>query len=219
MGDHHGGAPRRASPLERTAADTIVEKRRGGIQWIYKTLAGTNGQYVLTSVVDGFGNATDLIYTQGYVSEIHNSAGQWIRFARKLYDSTLPSSPAPSTRIERVTDSSGRAMSFGYTSAGLLTTATDALGHVWSYSYGTNGRLTSATDPLENEFLLAGYDSQGRVASWTGETGTWTFDYTSLSGVTRATDALGNIWKYVRLTTGVRVEEPTGGAMRGDARR
>lgn len=132
------------------------------------------------------------------------------------YDSPAPGSGAclsTATWCDVVTAANGRALTEGFSSAGLVTSVTDPLDRTWTYGYNSSDQLTSATDPLGNETTYtygsgssgstslasdlltvtkpAGgvttntYDSQGRVVTQTDPMGyETTFDYSDLDTAT-----------------------------------
>ncbi len=68
-------------------------------------------------------------------------------------------------RIERVTDSTGRFITFGFDSNGDLTSYTDPEGKVWGYGYDTQHKIISETDPMAIDTITNTYDTLGRVAT------------------------------------------------------
>jgi RHS repeat-associated protein len=57
--------------------------------------------------------------------------------------------PATATSCDTITSASGRTLTSGLNSAGLVTSVTDPMGRTWSYGY-TGSDLTKVTDPMGN---------------------------------------------------------------------
>ncbi len=95
--------------------------------------------------------------------------------------------------LASITDTQDRTIRFGYTN-GRLTTMTDVAGaRTFSYGYDSTGRLTSYTDPANvNKPTLFGYDSNSNLARVTDPRGNVTkISYDTkrrVTSVTRVTD-------------------------------
>ena len=112
-------------------------------------------------------------------------------------------------RLESVSDSAGRKLTFAYNSEGRVTSAKDPLGHTvkytyekgelatvtqpgetklrWKFKYGTLAQLTSETDGREHTTTIE-YNSSHQVASETDPLSRKrTFEYTTIAGGTQTT--------------------------------
>jgi RHS repeat-associated protein len=79
--------------------------------------------------------------------------------------------------VTRETDPEGHAWDFGYNESLQQVQARDPLGHVWSYEYDAQGNLLSTADPEGNSSQYA-YDDQGRRIRYTDRAGNdWTWGY------------------------------------------
>lgn len=86
-------------------------------------------------------------------------------------------------------------ISYGFSSAGRLTSETDLNQYVTRLAYNTRGQLTSVTDPAGR--TLAFSYSGARVAAVTGPLGRkWTYGYDTSGDLTRATDPMGRAWSF-----------------------
>lgn len=142
----------------------------------------------LAHVEDIDGDETSLTYdTSGKLTTITDSAGRSLQVtwtADRITSIADPSTPA-------------RAVTYGYTPSGLLSTVTDVNGGVTSVAYDPSNRIVSVTDPRHNaagtsKAVVNIYDTQGRVIHQTDETGdVHMFDYTTVAGATIVTDPTG----------------------------
>jgi RHS repeat-associated protein len=144
----------------------------------------------LTSVKDRNGNALTYTYgTNGHPSAVTDTQGRTTTFG---YDTG-----SWSPRINLITDSTGRSVSYTYyPSGGPLKTFTDGAGKTTTYSYDGDGDLTKVVDGNGN-ITQIGYDTSYRVTSikritdnttLVGNTTTFTYN----TGNTVVTDPLGH---------------------------
>jgi YD repeat-containing protein len=140
---------------------------------------GTGGSLALSSVQDRNGNTLTLTQMTG-ATVIADGLGRTL---------TLTLDPT-SKNIVKVTDQTGRAISFGYTS-GNLTQMTDANGNVTTFGYsGGGGLMSSETRPAGNTPLTQTFDSSSRVATQVDSRGnSLTFNYSN--NTTAYSDPLG----------------------------
>jgi len=159
----------------------------------------------LAHVEDIDGDETSLTYdTSGKLTTITDSAGRSLQVtwtADRITSIADPSTPA-------------RAVTYGYTPSGLLSTVTDVNGGVTSVAYDPSNRIVSVTDPRHNaagtsKAVVNIYDTQGRVIHQTDETGdVHMFDYTTVADatgfteVTRVTSGLTTTVVWSRALTG-----------------
>lgn len=142
------------------------------------------------------------------------------------YITALAYSPSDPQELATVTDPGGRALSFAYNSAGQVASVTDPAGRSVSFSYdpagdlsgitGVNGGITSFTYDGDHHMLslldpdqagapsphplINAYDAQGRVSTQTDAMGrVTTFDYSSVPGSTKVTQAGGDTTLYTYL--------------------
>jgi YD repeat-containing protein len=143
----------------------------------------------LTQIVDEHGNALDLTYTGGSLTQVSDGLGRVLTFAYDRLTGMLGS----------ITDGT-RTVSYSYT-GGVLTGFTDAGGRHWTFGYvqpgPIQGLLTGVTEPLENTPLSQTYDPLGRVVSQMdarGGVANYVWDGAA-GGV--FTDPLGRSWTYL----------------------
>lgn len=106
------------------------------------------------------------------------------------------------SRITRVEDPTGRAVTYGYDGAGNLTDVVDVTGGHWTFSYDASHRMVTMREPRffgdattsPTPELRNTYDTSSRVVAQTDALGrTTTFDYASVAGGTKVTDPKGNV--------------------------
>lgn len=173
---------------------------------VYITLTKNNGAFTLR---DKHGN-TIQFDTQGNAWIISDPNGNNITITNQ------------SGAIDKITDASGRTLTFTYGANGKVSTMTypdpfDPAGKTFTYHYDAAGDLiktvnpvTGATlytydnhhnllaviDPSGNKVMGIAYDASGRTASFTDSEGeTWTYLYTSETQ-RQMSDSGGNLWKY-----------------------
>ena len=84
------------------------------------------------------------------------------------------------TSIQSITDPIGRQVRYSYDSSGRLQEVIDPAGGVTRYTYDTADRIVSLRDPRGIIFLTNEYDSDGRIVRQTqADGGVWRFDYTT----------------------------------------
>jgi RHS repeat-associated protein len=110
-----------------------------------------------------------------------NSDGRLIRIADRygnfqsiLYESNgrtvPPGAWGLTTRIRRVTDTSGNTFDFAYDTSGWLASITDSAGRVYQYEHDAQGHLTAVTDPLGQQEMFT-YDADGFMTGHTDARG------------------------------------------------
>lgn len=114
-----------------------------------------NASKKVAKIVDVDGNAMTFTYIGTDLTSVKDA------FNRTL---TLLCSGG---RIVRVTDSTGRYVSYAFDTAGNLASMTDPELKVWKYGYDTAHRMTSLTDPLNITTAANTYDGLGRVMTQT----------------------------------------------------
>jgi RHS repeat-associated protein len=99
-------------------------------------------------------------------------------------------------RIDRVTDHTGRFVSYAYNANGELVTVTNADNDTLGYKY-QNSRVAEITDFNGNLYLSNTYDEVGRVLSqyMLGQ-GTFGFEYDFINRITAITDPNGAVRRY-----------------------
>ncbi|MEA2493589.1 MAG: hypothetical protein QOJ29_1500 [Thermoleophilaceae bacterium] len=148
----------------------------------------------LDSIVDKNGRTISLTYNADVsVHTMTDTEGRTVTFG---YDTG-----SFRARINSITDSSGRNLSYTYyPSGGPLKTFTDGAGKTTTYSYDGDGDLTQITDGAGN-ITVIGYDASYRVSSikrvtnnttLAGDTTTFTYN----SGNTVVTDPNGHATTY-----------------------
>ncbi|MHB1950552.1 MAG: DUF6531 domain-containing protein, partial [Acidiferrobacteraceae bacterium] len=122
--------------------------------------------------------------------------GRWVTIQYASND--LYNYPAGTSEITRITDNSGRSVSYTYDTNGRLTSATDPDGGVEHYTYvGTTDELQSVIRPNGQTWVTNVYDTNGRVIQQTlADGGTYSFSYVTNSAgqvtQTTVTDPDGN---------------------------
>jgi len=121
--------------------------------------------------------------------------------------------------LTRVTDPSGRELTFTYDAAGRIVSITDPTGRTMSYTYDANDNLVRYTDPAGGQFdytydgnhwltsitnsrgiqfVTNTYDGDGRVISQSNAFGAVTnFSYDTTNRITTETDPLGRSTQYI----------------------
>jgi RHS repeat-associated protein len=112
------------------------------------TLTTSNGSFVYTPTAGG----DSYTYPQdgGQLTAETDPAGNILTIAQ---DSPAPGSgacPSAAASCETIRAASGRTLTVGSSSAGLITSVTDPMGRTWTYQYNAADQLTSATDPMSN---------------------------------------------------------------------
>ena len=194
---------------ERGYQSTYRTDRFGRLlQWTdplsHTTLTERNADGLLTRLTgadpDGTGSATSPVTVSGY-----DALGNLVyRKNPDGYSATWTYTTA-FNRVATAVDEVGEDVSFGYDSAGNLTSATDALGYVTSYTVNSRGLPTSittpdpdGTGPLSAAVTSFGYDSYGRMTTITNpDSTTRTFSYNTADMRTGETDELNHSTTFV----------------------
>lgn len=147
---------------------------------IRATLAAVTGGYEVSTP----DRRTSMFDTAGRLTGIRDAHGEGLSFGWTGADLTTVTDAAgrqvtftygTDTLLDRLDLPDGRHVDYGYT-AGRLTSVTDLGGQVWSYGYGTAGRLTTVTDPRNHVITTNVYDStSGRVTQQSDGVGNDTF--------------------------------------------
>lgn len=199
-----------------------------GTSQVTKNSFDTSGFFKLTQTIDPVGRATTYTYAnqidltgiaQTTANGIHTTIAQYV------YNTDH--------RPIFYTDAAGRTSTYGYDSAGQLTSVTNALSQTTTFAYNSTGDLTTVTnansitaalytydafdrvqtlEDSEGWLLTYSYDNADRITSVTYPDGTqdrYTYNRLDLAS---HTDRLGRITTYVydadrRLTS---VTDPTG---------
>jgi RHS repeat-associated protein len=115
-------------------------------------------------------------------------------------------------RIISITDPAGRTTTFTY-NGDYLSTVTDPLGATWTYTYDANGRMLTKTDPMGHTTTYT-YDEKGRIISSIDPEGnikTITYDQTNQIAI--VTEKNGSQWIYVYdniLNVPLQIIDPSG---------
>ncbi|MDX3750613.1 DUF6531 domain-containing protein [Streptomyces sp. AK08-02] len=144
----------------------------------------------LTGWLDGAGQGLAFTYSDTKLTKITDAAGR----------ETTVDVDAPTGRLNSVTLSNGRKVTYGY-EAGQLARVTGTDGGVTQYTY-TGGRLATVVDPRGNTVTQNTYDeTTGRIRSQIDANGgkfsfTWkaATDAPAGSGESNVTDPAGGIW-------------------------
>ena len=178
------------------------------LQWTdplsHTTLTERNADGLLIRLTgadpDGTGSATSPVTVSGY-----DALGNLVyRKNPDGYSATWTYTTA-FNRVATAVDEVGEDVSFGYDSAGNLTSATDALGYVTSYTVNSRGLPTSVTTPdpdgtgpLSAAVTSFAYDSYGRMTTITNpDSTTRTFSYNMADMRTGETDELSHTASFV----------------------
>lgn len=126
----------------------------------------------LQSIRDRHGNQITLTRASGGqsgdITQITSPNGRWIKLSYA------------SGRVVRAQDNAGRAVVYGYDTAGRLTSVTSPGGRTTGYGYDTANRMTTVTDARGITYLTNTYDTAGRVVAQTMPDGvTYGFAYTT----------------------------------------
>jgi YD repeat-containing protein len=144
------------------------------------------------------GHSLALSRSGGKVSKITGSSGRYLAITRTA------------GRIDGVADQTARGVAYTY-SGGRLTAARGVDGQSETYGYDSAGRLTSVTTPMGRRKLAVSYDADGRVA-WLEQAGQGrtTFAYDDAHGRRTVTMADGTVLTQVYDFAGRLVEERLG---------
>jgi YD repeat-containing protein len=101
------------------------------------------------------------------------------------------------SNLTRITEPSGRAISFTVDSSQRVVAATDPIGRTVTYGYGSDGRLKTVTDPAGGTTTYT-YDATGKILTVTDPRGITylTNTYGGDGKVTRQTLADGGTWNF-----------------------
>jgi YD repeat-containing protein len=122
---------------------------------------------MLSSVHDSSGNGAGLIYAGGTnLVAVTNAFGGRFDLSRS------------GGRIDSVSDSAGRSVSYAYSPDGCLTGVTDTAGYAWKLAYDADGNFISETDPSGTVTVLNTYNEFGQVTNQLSAAGDpWRFGY------------------------------------------
>jgi RHS repeat-associated protein len=156
----------------------------------------------LTARTDQHGVGLGFTWSGGRMTTITDAVGR---------DVTLTYDPT-SGLLSQLTLPDGRHVDYGYTS-GRLTTVTDLGAKTWTYGYGTAGRLTTITNPLGHDVVTNTYDpTTGRVTTQTdAEAHTSTLGWNPGTQTATVTNPDSGVWTYRYLgNVLLAVTDPTG---------
>jgi RHS repeat-associated protein len=135
---------------------TLIHNADG--TWTRTTPDGTtltfNADGRLTQIADRYGNAQIVLYESNGRTF---PAGSW----------------GLTTRIRRVTDTSGNTFDYAYDANGWLATISDSAGRIYHYEHDAAGHLTASIDPLGERETFA-YDARGLMTRHTDQRGSAT---------------------------------------------
>ncbi len=151
-----------------------------------------SGQGLLSSITDTNGNRITASYTNGLLSRLTHSSGQWLQLA---YNSN--------GRITSITDSTGLQTIYGYDTGYEHLTAVewpDGYSVGYSYNTGSSLALEHSLASIENPgsiYQYFTYDTQGRLStvSKSGNTETLSLSYDS-AGMIAVADAQSSTAEY-----------------------
>lgn len=132
----------------------------GGLRVVLKKVKGADA-HLATAIIDGFGNATTLRYSDGLLVGAQDSAGRQVRFRRVRGRIAGVDVKTATHRGHWQTFAEYR-----YDRAGRLQEVVDAIGAVTAFSYDDEHRLLSRTTPNGFRFRYT-YDDAGRgIQTW-----------------------------------------------------
>jgi RHS repeat-associated protein len=146
----------------------------------------------ITRATDPYGRTTYYAYTNGIDIAAVSQASEFgtrSTLAQYIY--------SKQHRPIYYSDAAGRATTYGYNSAGQITTLTNALGEQTTYQYDTNSNPASTVDANGVTAATYTYDGFARVRTYTDSEGwTVTFDYDPADRLTRITYPDGTSARY-----------------------
>jgi len=160
--------------------------------------------WLLTQILDEHGNALNLTYSGGQLSQVSDGLGRVLSFTYE-----------PATGFLSQVSDGTRTVHFNYTT-GVLTGFIDAAGKPWAYATNPGpiqALITGVTEPLGNTPITHSYDPLGRVSTQMDALGhTAQYNYDTPTGNVY-TDPQGNPWTYqhdpLKLTS---LKDPIGGS-------
>jgi RHS repeat-associated protein len=195
--------------MEHTATPTGFFKShlswdatRGGWQilfqngTIYRFINSSPGPF-LSEIQDRAGNRLTIARTTGTnshanvrITRITSPNGRWVDFSYNNSD-----------KVVQLTDHTGRAVTYTYTSDA-LTSVTDVGGGVTAYTYDGSQRMATIEDARSIVYLTLGYDAASRVTQQTqADSTTWQLAYTLDAGGKIIQTDVTNPRGYVRRFT------------------
>ncbi|MYW03768.1 DUF6531 domain-containing protein [Streptomyces sp. SID3343] len=209
-------------PLVRTDASFTVTDPRRGWTWSFASLPGVaSTRMPLRSLSDRNGNRIDYRYDDaGVPCEVTHTGGYRIAVdsVAGLVTGLRLLGADPETHL--CTDDPSASVPlirFGYDDSGDLTDITNSSGRPLRYTYDPQHRITSWTDRNDTWYQYE-YDEAGRCVHGWGSDGIMdnTFDYDTVTRVTRMTDALDAVREFEHDDWGliVRETDPLGGETR-----
>ena len=143
--------------------------------------------WLLNQILDEHGNALNLTYTGGALTQVTDGLGRTLTLTYDL----------ASGRLMQVSDGT-RTVHYNYT-GGVLASFVDANTHPWIYASNPGpiqGLITGIFEPMGNTPITQAYDAQGRVSSQTDALSHMAmYGYDFMSGNTY-TDPLTDTWTY-----------------------
>jgi RHS repeat-associated protein len=152
--------PGETAELTKVNGQYVLKQRLGNTLWF-------NAQNKLAKVVDPSGNETRLVYANDKLVRVEND-----------FDAAMDITWNGEC-ISRVTDSSGKHVSYAYDANGCMSVATDAAGENWTYAYdATTHRMISKKNPNGDFLVRNAYNQYGQVTNQISSNGaTWRFGY------------------------------------------
>jgi RHS repeat-associated protein len=142
----------------------------------------------------GAGGGLERFNTLGRLTQVQDTNGNSAFLEYEPNGITLPAGQwGITTRVSRIIDPSGRAVTLAYGLDGYVSAVTDPLGRRYTISHDATGNLTAVTDPLGRVSTYS-YDGQHLLTRITYPSGNTTaVTYDAERRAVRHTDALGGV--------------------------
>ena len=200
----------RGGYFDQTGDHATLAKVSGGgftLTEINGQVTAFNSNGTLNYIQDTNGNRITATYTNGLLTKLTHSSGQFLTLA---YNAT--------GLVSTITDSAGRVTTYQYdTTNKYLTSVVDFNGQTISYAYDTGTNATTANALLsvthsDGSHDIYSYDAQGRLADAHRDGGVDDTAFAYNQGQVRVTNGLGNTTVYSFENRGLllQVQNPLG---------
>ena len=150
----------------------------------YKTSYTYDGADRLTSVTDAQGNTTSYTYNEvGNLVAVTDANGNTTNY---VYDEF--------SRVTKTTNALGQTAEITYDKCGNVLTSTDYAGKLTTYTYDKVDRVTSKK--TDDDTVKYTYTSDGKLYTVRDKTGTTTYTYDGMDGLTKVTYPNGRYVEY-----------------------